>query len=108
MLYRTKLLTNSWNTLLSKFFRIYTCLNLLNIFRTASTNEELPIVWHRTFQLFVESYANDLSAGQLTLLQLVIKEKNHHYAISPIVLGRLREAEEKLEKEGDTKMEIEA
>jgi essential nuclear protein 1 len=73
--------------------------------QTASTNDELPILWHRTFQLFVESYANDLSGGQIELLQLVIKEKQHHYGISPQIMGRLKEVQERLEKDGDTKME---
>jgi essential nuclear protein 1 len=73
--------------------------------QTASTNDELPILWHRTFQLFVESYANDLSGGQIELLQLVIKEKQHHYAISPTIIGRLKEVQERIEKDGDIRME---
>lgn len=66
------------------------------------------MLWHRTFQLFIESYTNDLSGGQVTLLLLVVKEKQHHYVISPLVMSRLKEAEERLEKEGDAAMEIAA
>uniref|UniRef100_A0AC34QEP1 Bystin n=1 Tax=Panagrolaimus sp. JU765 TaxID=591449 RepID=A0AC34QEP1_9BILA len=73
--------------------------------QTASSNESLPLLWHRTFWLFVESYANDLSGDQITLLSLLTKEKQHHYYYSSEILHRLREAEQKLEKEGNTRME---
>uniref|UniRef100_A0A914Q9G7 Uncharacterized protein n=1 Tax=Panagrolaimus davidi TaxID=227884 RepID=A0A914Q9G7_9BILA len=73
-------------------------------FITASTNDELPIFWHKTFQLSEESYANDLSGGQIELLQL-IKEKQHHYGISLQITDQLKEVQERLERDGDTRME---
>uniref|UniRef100_A0A7E4ZU67 Bystin n=1 Tax=Panagrellus redivivus TaxID=6233 RepID=A0A7E4ZU67_PANRE len=75
---------------------------------TGASNEELPLLWHRALLLFVESYANDLSGPQVTLLQLISKEKQNHYGITPQIMSRLREAEAKIEQEGDSRMEVEA
>lgn len=67
----------------------YQCVDALVLYfhrfcSTHSSAEQLPVLWHQTFLLFVTYYKNDFNDAQLNLLKQVCTKHFHHH-ITPEV-----------------------
>ncbi|KAJ5072274.1 bystin [Anaeramoeba ignava] len=66
----------------------------------SSQKEDLPVLWHQTLLLFVQSYKNDLTVGQKEAFFFLLRKKKHHL-ITQEIRRELQNAVPREEEEKD-------